>query len=285
MNQALAQNLGDISPEELDKQIRIEMQARDNIGHLHLLVEERLGRNEVISGASRRLMLLKQAADLNIMRDYETWKQGTWESFYEYLKDRKAEYERRGFDSEADVLVVKGYSTTESWCNIVRHFVDRHGWSMELLSTVTKRKLEVVGGTCNAWDALHDGQADPELMNLLFDNSVSSDDILTMYAKLKKKDGVNVEIDAPHLDEMPDEEERDGDERTDYERDTSSDDDDDDGGDEMRVVLDTEDGKLTAWVKHGKSEVPMTLGKLDVRNDDKREIIVNLCQTWRVILQ
>lgn len=283
MNNGLAQNLGDISPDELDRRISIEMQARDNIPQLHLLIEERLGRNEVISGASRRMMLLRQAADLNVMRDFETWKQGSWESFYEYMKDRKAEYERRGFDSEADILVVKGYSTTESWCNIVRHYVDRHGWSVERLSYVPKRKLEIASGTCNIWDVAHDGEADPDMMDLLFDSSVSADDILTLYSQRKKKEGVEIEITKPHIDDIPDDADDEGGdrERGDYEPKEPEDDPDE----EMRVVLDTEDGKLTAWVRHGRSEVPMVLGRLDVRNGDKREIIVNLCSTWRVVLE
>ena len=281
-----SRQISSLSADDLDKRITVAQQTQ-NLPMLHVLIEERLQRNEVISGATRRLMLLKQAIDLNIIRENETWRLGDFDTFYEYLARRRQEYESRGYDAESDLLVVRGYPTIEAWCNIIRHYHMRHALKLEVLAGIPKSKLEIASGTCNVWDAEHEGQIDPDLLNLLVDDAVASEDMLSLYANRKKAEGIEPQIedgepittDDPPAGEdkeetahqtAPELDEKDYDPRNDQ---------------ELGVSLDTETGFLVAWVRRKGTEIPTNIGRLDVKDDGKRDLILSLCKSWRITLK
>ena len=280
---ALALVPSSLSEDELEKRLSIAV-ATDDKPTIHALAEERLSRHEYMSGVSRRHSMLLQTIDLDLMRLHETWRLGHYESFYAYLKERRVEHERRGFDAEGGVLVAKNYSTVMAWSNIVSHFHRRHGIRLDLLAHAPKRKLEIVSGVCNRWDMLHDDEMDKDLLGLLFEESVSSEDILSLYAHRKRSNGEPepVNDDGGRIETDQEDE---GIER----RDRDEPDQDEEGGDneqeELEVVLDMGSGDLTAWVRKGSGHVPARLGALLINNVDVHELIVNLCQTWRVRLQ
>lgn len=271
-----------LSADELDKQLSIAVATGDKPS-IHALAEERLSRDEFISGFSRRKAMLLQTLDLDLIREHETWRLGDYPSFYAYLNERRLEYEGQGYDSEADILVVKGYSTVLAWSNIVAHFHRRHNIPIELLSYVPKGKLETVSGVCNRWDAAHDDQMDQDLHELLFTATVTKDDILPLYAKRKKLQGIAVPVDdtGGKIEPKAEDEDRelDGGGETD-----GSDESDPPEQRELDITMDTETGELTAWLRRGKGHVPMVFGRLYVKSGDKYDMIINLCETWRVRL-
>jgi len=289
----LTVNPASLTADELDKRITVAFQT-DALEELHVLVEERLGRNEAISGASRRLMLLRQAADLDIIREKETWRLGDNDTFFAYLQRRKQEYVERGYDAEADLLVVKEYSTIEAWCNIIRHYHERHGYSLETLAGILKTKLEVASGTCNLWDAAHDNQIDPDMEMLLFDASVSNSQLLARYSVLKGERGEDAEVDDDSFESIDGGREgindfADGgvvgendfvdspveDDNKESERDYVG----------VRAILNTETGIVSTWIRRGRSDVRVKLGRFDVQDPDLRQIILGLCEEWRVTLE
>lgn len=246
------------------------------------MAEERLTRDEVVSGVSRRMSLMRQALDLDLIREHETWRLGDYASFFAYLQERKLHYERNGYDAEGDVLAVKGYVTIEAWGNIVRHYHKRHGLPLDLLAYAPKGKLEVASGACNLWDADHAGEMDPDLRDLLFDQTVTAPNLLAEYAERKREQGIEppVMLDRDGKPEMgetdPDAEAGDGGKGSDDPQPEER---------ELDVALDTETGVLTAWQRNGNGHVPLELGRLNVRREDARALILNLCATWGIRLQ
>lgn len=282
-----ASQIASLSAEELDKHLSIAVTVDDKPA-IHALAEERLSRDEFISGVSRRLGMLRQVVDLDLISRHETWRLGNYDSFYAYLAERKREYEQRGYDSDGDILVVKGYSTVLAWSNIINHFHRRHGIALDLLSYVPKSKLEVVSGACNRWDVNHDDQMDRDMYELLFDTTVTKEDILLVYAERKRRNGEQIpiadsgaEITAPAENGQSENDGGESDENG--AGDAGADDAPPD--DELDVTMDTETGVLLAWVRRGSGHLPLEIGRFYIKNENARDMVLNLCETWRIRLK
>lgn len=271
-------SIPELPADELDRHIQVALVTKDKPA-LHLLVEERLHRNEVISGASRRLCLLRQAFDLDLINSNETWREGHAETFFDYLRHRRLEYEQRGYDAESDLLCVKGYGTVMSWLNIVLHYHHRHAMPLEQLAGIPKGKLEVASGACNLYDATHEDEMDAELRHLLLDDSVTADTLLERYYAGKEEapalEGAEIEGDAGAEVGGDDGQVADGGE--DFAADVP-----DPADEELDIVLNTETGELTAWVNHGRGALPVALGLLRVKDSNAHPLIINLCQSWGI---
>lgn len=269
LSQLSAQEQGAIlhglTPAVLDAEINAAISKRDKQA-IEILTTERILRAISASGES----VWSQVRDLLIKQQSETWRVTGYSSFGEYYNALRLQIPT----GEADPFWLKrNYGTWESYATILRHYYERHQLELADLSRWGFARLQVMNSYCAEYDAVHDGQLDPDVERVLSDFTISKEQLIDAYRKLKKKHGLELKDNGAELPrEETEEEEREPDHEP---------------NPEAHFVLWMDSGELSVFLETVNDagvlqQVSHTLGSFRVTNQSARPFIDSICRMAKV---